>query len=269
MACDGTPLRVVVSGIKKGPVRRRGNGTVEEDELCWFFQNAGCKVLNVMLVMETKRADRSRGLGFVDFEDTVSLGVALKLDNKEAEGLTGNPGKLRIKRAHVATDDSGQRGQDLSDASEKRRRDLWEARDATEEMERNLALQEVRLNELVRELKQKRELPNLALSPGLQLQKEKLRQAALRPVVETMRDVWQRIHTALEEDQEEDDTAKKATVTRAHGEQPQCQKDKSFVCKDSSATSVFLQRDKLSPLASTKEAPQQHGCATKGIRANV
>lgn len=205
----------------------------------------------------------------MDFDDIVSLGLALKLDNKEAEGLAGNPGKLRIKRARVATDDSGQREQDLSDASEKTRRDLWEARDATEEMERNLALQEVRLNEVVRELKQKRELPNLALSPGLQLQKEKLRQAALRPVVETMRDVWQRIHTVLQEDQEEDDTAKKATVTRAHGEQPQCQKDKSSVCKDSSATSVFLQRDKLSPLASTREAPQQHGCATRGIRANV
>lgn len=52
MACDGTPLRVVVSGIKKGLVRRCGHGTLEEDELCWFFQNVGCKVVNVMRVME-------------------------------------------------------------------------------------------------------------------------------------------------------------------------------------------------------------------------
>jgi len=180
-----TSLRIIVSGIKKGPVQR----FEKEDALRWFFHDAGCKVARVNLVMDTKRGDKSRGLGFVDFEDPESLNLALKLHNKEAKELAGKDGKLRIEKARAATDESRKRQQELS-----------EARNQTEEMERELALHEIKLNKLVQELKRKCEWQNVAQSHGLQLQEEKRRQVVLRQAMETIKDATQRIHTAIEVD---------------------------------------------------------------------
>jgi len=176
-----TSLRIIVSGIKKGPVQR----FEKEAALRWFFHDAGCKVAGVNLVMDTKRGDKSRGLSFVDFEDPESLNLALKLHNKEAKELAGNDGKLRIEKARAATDESRKRQQELS-----------EARNQTEEMERELALHEIRLNKLVQELKRKCEWQNVAQSHGLQLQEEKRRQVVLRQAMETIKDATQRIHTS-------------------------------------------------------------------------
>jgi len=137
-------LRVVVSGMVKRPVRRFGNGIVEEDDLLRFFHNAGCKVAVVRLVIDAKRGGKSRGFGFVDFEDYESLNLALKLHNMEAKGLADNDGKLRIERKHAATDEGRKRQQELPDA-----------RNPTEELERTLAFHAAKINELVREVVRK------------------------------------------------------------------------------------------------------------------
>jgi len=98
--------------------------SAKEEELRWLFHSAGCKVVGVSLVMEAKRKDRSRGLSFVDFEDSQSLDLALKLDNKEAETLAGKHGKLCIARACAAKDERNNR-----------QHELLEARNQTEAME--------------------------------------------------------------------------------------------------------------------------------------
>jgi len=210
MACnDHISLRIILSGIKKGPVRRNEKGIVEEDELRSFFHDVGCKVAGVCLVMDAKRGERSRGFSFVDFEDSESLDIALKLHNKEAEGLAGKDGKLRIERASAAADES-----------RKRQRELSEVRSQTEDMERKLDLHEARLNELVREMKLKCAGQNMVQAHELQLQEEKRRQAALRHAMETITDAAQRNHTAIEIEQERA-IVTKATVISVHGEQTQ------------------------------------------------
>merc|ERR1719510_1068842 len=124
----------------KRHVQRYENGIVEEDDLGRFFHDVGCKVAGVRLVIDAKRANKSRGFGFVDFEDYESLDLALKLHNREAKGLADKYGKLRIERARAATDEGTTRQQELSDA-----------RNPTEELERTLAFHAARINELVRE----------------------------------------------------------------------------------------------------------------------
>jgi len=194
----------------------------------------------VTLVMDTKRKDRSRGLGFVYFEDPGSLNLALKLHNKEAQGLAGKDGKLRIERAHA-------------DESSKRQKNFSEARNQTEEMERQLAFHETRLNKLLRELKRTCEWQNVAQSHGQQLQEEKRRQAALQQAMETIKDAAQRIHTAIEVD----------VISSVHGEQTQRHKDESSVCNDPSATLVFLPQDDLGPPAVTSDLSQYNNGANQ------
>jgi len=139
-----TSLRVAVSGLVKKHMRRFGDSIVEEDDLLRFFHNAGCKVAGVQLVIDAKRGGKSRGFGFVDFGDYESLDLALKLHNKEAKGLAGKDGKLRIERASAATDEGTMTKQEMSDA-----------RNQTGEMERTLAFHAARINELVREAMRK------------------------------------------------------------------------------------------------------------------
>jgi len=184
---DDTSLRIVVSGIKKGSVRRYGRGIIEEDDLGWFFHDHGCKVVGVRLVIDTKRGDSSRGFGFVDFGDYESLQIALKLHNTEVRDLAGKDGRLKIEQARAATDEGKKKQQELADA-----------RNKTEEMERELAFHEARLNELVREVKRKRERQNMAQAHEQQLQEETRRQAAIRQAMETIKDAEQRIHGAIE-----------------------------------------------------------------------
>jgi len=248
---DDSSLRVLVSGMMKRPVRRSGKGgIIDEDNLSRFFNDAGCKVVGVRLVVDAKR-DKIRGFGFVDFNDYKSLDLALKLHNKEAKGLAGKDGKLRIERASAAADES-----------RKRQRELSEARSQTEEMERELALYEARLNELVCEMKLKCAGQNMVQAHELQLQEEKRRQAALRHAMETIKDAAQRIHTAIEVE-EQRAMVTKATVISVHGEQTQQRKDESSVCEDSFATSTFFPQDDLGPLAVTSD-PSQHNGATQG-----
>jgi len=141
---DDSSLRVLVSGMMKRPVRRSGKGgIIDEDNLSRFFNDAGCKVAGVRLVVDAKR-DKIRGFGFVDFNDYKSLDLALKLHNKEAKGLAGKDGKLRIERKHAATDEGRTRQQELPDAG-----------NPTEELERTLAFHAARINELVREVVRK------------------------------------------------------------------------------------------------------------------
>jgi len=141
---DDSSLRVLVSGMMKRPVRRSGKGgIIDEDNLSRFFNDAGCKVAGVRLVVDAKR-DKIRGFGFVDFNDYKSLDLALKLHNKEAKGLAGKDGKLRIERASAATDEGTMTKQEMSDA-----------RNQTGEMERTLAFHAARINELVREAMRK------------------------------------------------------------------------------------------------------------------
>jgi len=135
-----TSLRIVVSGLPRRAVRRHATGIDEEDDLGGFFRNAGCKVVEVRLVIDSKRRDKCRGFGFVDFEDSESFELALKLHNKEAVGL----GKLHIERARAATDKGTQRQQQRLDA-----------RNQTKDMEQKLAFHAAKLNELVWELIQK------------------------------------------------------------------------------------------------------------------
>jgi len=108
-------LRSVVSGIVKKAAQRdaRGERWLEwlERDLGSFFRDAGCKVAGVRLVIDAKRRNKTRGFAFVDFEDPASLNLAQKLHNKEAKGLADNDGKLRIEKAHAATDEDRERQQ--------------------------------------------------------------------------------------------------------------------------------------------------------------
>jgi len=137
---DITSLRVVVSGIMRRPVQRCGKGIVQEDDLLGFFHDAGCKVAAVRLVIDAKRGERSRGFGFVDFEDCESLDLALKLHNTEAAGLADKDGKLRIQMARAATYEG-----------RKKQREPSDARNPSVELEQKLAFHAARLNELVRD----------------------------------------------------------------------------------------------------------------------
>jgi len=136
-------LRIVVSGLPRKVVRRHATGITEEDDLGGFFCNAGCKVAEVRLVIDSKRRDKCRGFGFVDFEDSESFELALKLHNKEAIGL----GKLHIERANPDTD-----------KGKKWQRDRLDARSQTTDMEQKLAFHKAKLNELVRELIEKEQI---------------------------------------------------------------------------------------------------------------
>jgi len=108
---------------------------------------------------------------------------------------------------------------------------------------------------------------NVVQAHELQLQEEKRRQASLRQAMETIKDAAQRIHTAIEVE-EERAMVTKATVISVHGEQTQQRKDESSVCEDSCATSTFFPRDDLGPSAVTSD-PSQHSGATQGICANT
>jgi len=153
---DDASLRVVVSGMMKKPVRRSGTSIVEEEALSCFFNDAGCKVAGVRLVIDAKRGDKSRGFGFVDFEDSESVNRALKLHNKEAEGLAGKDGKLRIEKSCAVPDEGIKSQQEISDANKQ-----------PQEMEPKLALHDAtaRLTELIREAMQ-RQLNGVATQDG-------------------------------------------------------------------------------------------------------
>jgi len=139
MACTSdASLRIVVSGIMKRTVRRDAGGIVEERDLGSFFRDAGCKVAGVRLVIDAKRRNKTRGFAFVDFEDPASLNLAQTLHNKEAKGLADKDGKLRIEKAHATTDEDRERQRELSDAMNQ-----------TDELERKLEFQKARLNGLV------------------------------------------------------------------------------------------------------------------------
>jgi len=145
MAFNGdSSFRVVVSGMVKKPVQRRGNDIAEEGVLGCFFRDHGCRVVGVRLVIDAKRNSKSRGFAFVDFEDKESLDLALKLHNREAKGFAEKDGKLRIEKARIAADEGRMRHQIL-----------WDAKYQTEELECKLAFHAARINELVRKAVQK------------------------------------------------------------------------------------------------------------------
>jgi len=101
---DDASLRILVKGIRKGPVQRYGKNIKEENDLRLFFHDAGCNVAAVRLVLDDKRGGKSRGFSFVDFKDHQSLELALTLHNKEAKGLAEKDGNLCIEKAHAASD---------------------------------------------------------------------------------------------------------------------------------------------------------------------
>jgi len=248
---DDCSLRIVVTNIRKGPVRRHERGIVEEDDLGRLFCHAGCKVAGVRLVIDTKRRDVSRGFGFVDFEDRESLDIALKLHNTEAKGLAGNDGKLRIERARATTDEGRKIQQELLDA-----------RNQTEEMEQELAFHEDGLNKLFRKVKSKRERQNQARAHDLQLQEEKRRQAMIRQALETIKDAEQRIHIAIEV-VEEHATATGAIMISVDGEPTQRHQEEGSVCADCCATSACFPEDGPGPAAVTSGPWQHNGGATQ------
>jgi len=244
---EDASLRIKVSGIKKGPVRRNEKGIVEEDDLSSFFHDAGCKVAGVRLVIDPKRRNASRGFGFVDFEDHESLDLAMKLHNKEAKELADKNGKLRIEKAHS-----------VAEKGKKRAQELMSARKQTEEIEPDLAVHEAWLNELVREGKKRKH--------ELQLQEEKRRRAAMRQASETVEDVEQQgIHTVI--DAEEERTTAIEDVISVDGELARQHQDEASVCDNSSATLAFLPRDDLVPPAVTSGPTQHNGGGTQGSGA--
>jgi hypothetical protein len=222
----------------------------EESELRRFFHDAGCKVAGVNLVMDPKRSDRSRGFGFVDFEDARSLDLALQFHHKEAEGLAGKNQKLRIERVHAAMDEP-----------RKREQTMLEERNRTEEMERELVL---RLNEFVQEVTQKFDWQKVLQAHGLPLQDEKRKQAMLRQAMETTSEFVQKIYTAIEVDKEHA-TDKRAMPRGAHGEQRPGMRTQSSVCEDSfAALAVSSSRGDLDPPAITTNPSQHKGGAAQG-----
>ena len=247
MAGDNNALlRVKVSGIKKGLVQR----LEKENQLRLFFHDAGCKVATVTLVMEVKRGDKSRGLSFVDFEDTQSLDLALKLHNREAHGLAGNHGKLSIQKALPATDEKLriERERAAKDESRKTEHELREVTNQTEKMRQELALCEKRLHVAVRKVTQKCERQNVPQACGLQLQEEKRRQVMLQQVMESIKDAVQNILVATEVKEER----AQATVISDNSEQIQQHEDESY---------------DLGPPAATSDLSQHSGCTTQDSSA--
>lgn len=146
MAVDSAEHRCLVSGLKKGLITRYDTGIKEEDDLGYFFHNQGCKIDAVRLVLDTK-TERSRGFGFLDFEDAESLQKALVWDGRPAPEITGNPdGKLRVEVAKPASQDM-----------RKKHRELQTEKNKTMDMERGMRLREARVNELGRELQRARD----------------------------------------------------------------------------------------------------------------
>jgi len=239
---EDASLRIAVSGIKNVPVRRNEKGMGVEDDLSCFFHDNGCKVAGVRLVLDPRRHDVSRGFGFVDFEDYESLDLALKLHNKEAKGLVGKDGKLRIEKARSVMEEGNERTQEVPDASKQ-----------GEEMRR----------EPVRVVKRKHERQNVVETHELQLQEEKRRQAAIRQAMETITDAEQRIHTAIGV-QDERTSAMEAIVISIDSEQTQRHQDEASVCKKSSATSPFCPRDDSGPPAVNSSPTQHNGGDSQG-----
>jgi len=70
-------------------------------DLRHFFESAGCNVAGARVIMDTskrgQKKGRSRGHGFVDFDDSDSFHVALKLDGEEAVGLAASGSNLQIE----------------------------------------------------------------------------------------------------------------------------------------------------------------------------
>mmetsp|Transcript_789 Transcript_789/g.1692 ORF Transcript_789/g.1692 Transcript_789/m.1692 type:complete len:715 (+) Transcript_789:50-2194(+) len=141
--------RIVVSGLSKVRVKRYQtstgeSGIVEEDDLGYFFWNLGCKVESVQLVLDT-RSDKSRGFGFINFEDAESVDKALAQSGAEGSKLTPPGGKLNVEVARPAVP-----------AAEQKRRQLLQARAKTEEMERTLRMRQAHVQELTCELERMR-----------------------------------------------------------------------------------------------------------------
>jgi len=233
---DNSLLRIVVSGIKKGRVQRRGRGIIEEDDLGMLFRHVGCKVAGVRLVIDS-RSDASRGFAFVDFEDYESLELALTLRHTEANGLAGKDGRLCIDKARTALDEKGKIQQELLDA-----------RNQTKEMERELAFHEDRLNKLVRKVQRKRERQNQAQAHDVQLQEEKRRQAAIRQALNTIKDAKDRIRTAIEAE-ERRVAATGAIKISVDGKTRQRHQQEGFACVNSCATSTFFPLSGSGPAA--------------------
>lgn len=207
MSYGDSSLRVVVSGIRKGPVRRYRNGIVEEDNLGYFFYDQGCAVAGVRLVIDAKRGDASRGFGFVDLEDEASLKRALALNGCQAPDLAGKDGCLRIEKARPASDEAKRKQLELS-----------EARNQTEEMERDLAFRDARLNELLREVQRKRERQCVSQDLDEQLQAELRRQEAIGQALESLKVAEETLQSAMAVEQERTD-AMEAIASCVDGEQ--------------------------------------------------
>jgi len=73
------------------------------DDLRGFFTRHGINVAGVRVIMDTSKRGRkkcrSRGHGFVDFDDSKSFEGALALRNEQAVGLAEGDGKLQIQTA--------------------------------------------------------------------------------------------------------------------------------------------------------------------------
>merc|ERR1711935_927201 len=68
-------FRVHVSGLKRSKIE----AVTAEDKLKRLFQQEGCTVKEVSLMVD-KKTGKSRGFGFVEFYDAASLRRAVRLD---------------------------------------------------------------------------------------------------------------------------------------------------------------------------------------------
>mmetsp|Transcript_16581 Transcript_16581/g.38304 ORF Transcript_16581/g.38304 Transcript_16581/m.38304 type:complete len:684 (+) Transcript_16581:60-2111(+) len=144
-----TGRRIVVSGLSKVRVKRYttasgASGIVEEDDLGYFFWNLGCKVESVQLVLDT-RSDKSRGFGFINFEDVPSVEKALAQSGTEGSKLTLAGTRLNVEVARPAVP-----------AAVQKKKQLQQARQKTEEMERTLRMRQAHVQELTCELERMR-----------------------------------------------------------------------------------------------------------------
>merc|ERR1712129_64594 len=91
---NNNSLSIHIRGLSREPVP-------QEADLRSFFEEEGCKVAGVRVVLDTnvKRGHppRSRGFGLVDFEDASSLYLALTFHEKPAVGLATQNGYLRME----------------------------------------------------------------------------------------------------------------------------------------------------------------------------
>lgn len=157
-AVDGAPVyRVQVSGLNRTPVHRHTTGIHEEDELGDFFRSLGCEVSGVSLLID-RRSSRSRGFGFVDFQDEASLRLALEHDG--AEIREGGP-KLGIEVARSAVHQvrpDADEGQRTAAAPESQAREPVREGDRKRERQRQCRVDGHLVAELAAEMRRRQEL---------------------------------------------------------------------------------------------------------------